>query len=191
MLYLMIIIFGTLLVGVMDGLFFASSFFEGIVYAILTTVSIIAIDGVLAFVIRRLPESWFSHGKMIFAVSKKEREFYRAIKINSWKDYIPELGGFTDFHKNELKSGNDREYLERFIFESNYGVVIHLSNAVLGMFIVYLPFAQRISIWLPIFIINFILSVLPLMILRYHLPVLERLYCRCSTKKQRKHRFSK
>ena len=179
MLYLLVIIFGTLLVGVIDGLFFAGSFIGGMICAALTTVSIIAIDGVLAFLIRRLPEEWFSHGKRIFAVSKKEREFYRAIKINSWKDCIPELGGFTDFHKNELKSGNDREYLERFIFESNYGVVIHLSNAVLGMFIVYLPFAQRMSIWLPIFIINFILSVLPMMILRYHLPVLERLYCRC------------
>ena len=183
MLYLIVIICGTLFVGVVDGLFFSSSFFEGIVYATLTTVSIVAIDGVLAFVIRRLPESWFSHGKTIFEVSKKEREFYRAIKINSWKDYIPELGGFTSFHKNELKSVNDSQYLARFILESNYGVMIHFSNAILGMLIVFLPFAQRLNIWLPIFIINFILSILPMMILRYHLPVLERLYCRCSAKK--------
>lgn len=178
MLYLIVIIFGTLFVGAIDGLFFASSFFEGIICATLTTLSIIAIDGVLAFLIRRLPVSWFSHGKRFFAVSKKERNFYRAIKINSWKDYIPELGGFTDFHKNELKSASDGEYLERFIFESNFGVMIHLSNAVLGILIILLPFAQRLSIWLPIFIINFILSALPMMILRYHLPVLERLYVR-------------
>lgn len=178
MLYLLIIIFGTLLVGIIDGLFFASSFFGGIICATLTTVSVIAIDGIFAFAIRRLPQSWFGCQKKLFAVSKKEREFYRAIKLNSWKDHIPELGGFTSFHKDKLVSGTDREYLERFILESNYGVMIHLSNAIFGILIVFLPFAQRADIWLPIFIINFILSVLPMMILRYHLPVLERLYAR-------------
>ena len=182
MLYLLVIIFGTLLVGIIDGLFFASGFFYGMLCAVLTTVSVIAIDGILAFLIRRLPTGWFSHGKRIFAVSKREKRFYRAIKINAWKDCVPELGGFTNFHKNELKSGNDREYLKRFILESNYGVVIHLSNAILGILIIFLPFAQRMNIWFPIFIINFILSVLPMMILRYHLPVLEGLYCRCNDK---------
>ena len=180
MLYLFVIIFGTLVVGVIDGLLFASNLFDGIVCATLTTASIFAIDGILAFLIRRLPERWFSYGKRIFAVTKKERKIYRALKINAWKDYIPELGGFTSFHKNELKSVSDEKYLKRFILESNYGVVIHLANAILGIVVLLLPYAHRISIWLPIFTVNFVLSILPFMILRYHLPVLERLCQRAS-----------
>ena len=66
-------------------------------------IAIIAWDGIMAFLIRRLlPMSWFAPGKRIFQVSKKERKFYIGIKIKSWKDKVPELGGFTSFHKNEL-----------------------------------------------------------------------------------------
>ena len=178
-LYLTVIIAGTLTVGVADGILFASpsvfSVLDGIFHASLTTVSIIAIDGILAYAIRRLPEIWFVNSSGIFAVSRAERRFYRFIKIHSWKDKIPELGGFTSFHKDKLVSVSDTKYLKRFVLESNYGIVIHASNAVLGILVAFLPYANKANIWVPIFVINFILSILPMMILRYHVPVLARL----------------
>ena len=140
-------------------------------------ISIIAWDGLMAFLIRRLlPMSWFSPCKKLFQVSKKEKKFYQSIKIKSWKDKIPELGGFTNFHKNELSSSNDIEYLKRFIIESNYGVVIHLENAILGFLIFLIPLCKSPSIWIPIFCVNFILSMLPVFVLRYVTYTLNRLY---------------
>ena len=181
-LYLTVIIAGTLAVGVADGILFASpsvfSVLDGIFHAALATVSIIAIDGIFAYVIRRLPEEWFVKTDGVFSVTRAERRFYRFIKIHSWKDKIPELGGFTSFHKDKLASVSDTKYLERFILESNYGIIIHVSNAVLGVLIAFLPYASKPNIWIPIFVINFILSVLPVMILRYHVPVLARLHKR-------------
>ncbi len=140
-------------------------------------IAIIAWDGLMAFLIRRLlPMSLFAPGKKIFQVSKKEKKFYQAIKIKSWKDKIPELGGFTSFHKNQLTSSNDIEYLKRFITESNYGVIIHLENAFLGFLIFLIPLCNSPSIWIPIFAVNFVLSMLPVFVLRYVTYTLNRLY---------------
>lgn len=144
-------------------------------------VAVIAIDGTVAFIIRRLtPTSWFSADKKIFKVSKKERDFYRSLKIKSWKNSIPELGGFTNFHKDKLESTDDRQYLERFILESNYGVVIHLANAALGFGVMFIPFCSSPGIWMPIFSVNFILSLLPVAVLRYTSYTLQNLYARSS-----------
>ena len=140
-------------------------------------IAIIAWDGLMAFLIRRLlPISWFTPGKKIFQVSKKEKKFYQSIKIKSWKDKIPELGGFTSFHKNQLSSQHDIEYLKRFIIESNYGVIIHIENALLGFLIFLIPLCKAPSIWIPIFAVNFVLSMLPVFVLRYVTYTLNRLY---------------
>lgn len=144
---------------------------------VIGVIAVITWDGLMAFLIRRaLPMSWFSPGKKIFNVSKKEKKFYQSIKIKSWKDKIPELGGFTSFHKNELSSSNDVEYLKRFIIESNYGVVIHIENALLGFMIFLIPMCSAPSIWIPIFAVNLVLSMLPVFVLRYVTHTLNRLY---------------
>ena len=47
-----------------------------ILAAVLGAIAVIAIDGVFAFIIRRLPEKWFSYDKKIWNVSKAECNFY-------------------------------------------------------------------------------------------------------------------
>ena len=152
-------------------------------------VAIFAVDGFFAFAIRRLtPKSWYTPHVKLFRVSKKERNFYRFLKIKSWKDYVPELGGFTSFHKDKLKSNSDAAYLERFIVEANYGVVIHLVNAALGFLIRFIPLCSAPGIWMPIFAVNLILSLLPVAILRFTLYTLNNLYDRCQKKQIAKER---
>ncbi len=142
-------------------------------------VAVIAVDGIFAFCIRRLtPSSWFAPDRKAFGVSKSERDFYKKLRIKAWKDKIPELGGFTGFHKNHLASVEDKPYLSRFLSEANYGVIIHLSNALFGFLIVLLPFCRPSAIWIPIFAVNFILSLLPVAVLRYTSYTLQKLYKR-------------
>ena len=150
------------------------------------TIGVIAVDGLGAFVVRRcLPVKWFLPSRQLFQVSKKERNFYKKIKIKSWKDKVPELGMFTAFSKSEFNPSGDKAYLERFIVESNFGVICHLQNAIFGFVILFIPFwvggnnfifPCHLSIWLPVFIVNFILSLLPVFILRYTTYTLNRLY---------------
>lgn len=149
------------------------------------TIGVIAWDGLGALIVRRLlPMKWFLPHKKAFNVSKNEHKFYNKIKIKAWKDKVPELGMFTAFSKSDFKGAADSEYLKRFILESNYGVICHLENAILGFAILFIPywtgshfiFPTPLSVWLPIFLVNFVLSILPVFVLRYTTYTLNRLY---------------
>ena len=144
--------------------------------SVFSVIAVIAVDGIFAFIIRRLPEKWFLLESKIFAVSKKESRFYRKLKINSWKNKVPELGCFTGFHKDKLQSSTDPEYLFRFLLESNYGVAIHIANAVLGFLITFIPFSASAGISIPVIMVNAFLSLLPVAILRSNTPALKLLY---------------
>ncbi len=187
MLYFIIILITVVLVTAANLLFtipIAPQEIGSVLFAVVfAVVAIIAVDGITALIIRRLtPKMWYTPGKRLFKVTKKERNFYRTLKIKTWKDKIPELGGFTSFHKDKLESNSDPAYLERFIIEANYGVVIHLVNAILGFAIMFIPFCASPTIWIPVFLVNFILSILPVAILRYTSHTLQNLYNRCKKK---------
>ena len=137
----------------------------------------VAWDGIFATLIRRaMPARWFSKDMKLYQVSKTECKIYEALGIKHWKDRVLELGMFTSFSKKKVSDPNNPEYLERFILESNYGAAIHFWNFVLG-FVPMLFFPENIALRfiLPAAIANSILSILPLMILRYNTPRLTRL----------------
>jgi hypothetical protein len=148
------------------------------------TVSVIAWDGIVALFIRRfpLPRRWFAPENAIFYAGKQERAFYRRIGINAWKNHVPELGGFTGFHKSEFSSPRDEEYLSRFLIESNYGVAIHLANAILGFLIIILPWCSAPAVAIPIAMVNMVLSLLPTAILRFNSAPLYHIYLRQRSK---------
>ena len=137
-----------------------------------------SIDGILAFLIRRLPEKWFSPEARIFSVGALERRLYRRSKIGVWKKYVPEWGCFTGFHKDKMRDSHNSEYIGRFLMESNYGVAGHLAGALAGFAIVLVPALRPLTVALPIAITNAFLSILPTMILRSNTPALRGLYKR-------------
>ena len=181
MLYLTVIIAANVLIILFNVLFSLPTTIGDVLKVALSSVigtaSVIAVDGIIALIIRRaLPEKLFGVKENTFNVSKKERGFYRKIKVNKWKDKVPELGGFTGFHKDKIKSPNDPEYLARFVLEANYGAVIHIANALLGWLIAFIPFCGAFSVWFPIFVVNFVLSMMPVAVLRNNVPSLKYLY---------------
>jgi hypothetical protein len=181
MLYLTIIIGGAILIAIANTLLSFS--FELLLWNLLSVAigvaAIIAQDGIGALIIRRLtPKKWFLPERRLFTVSAKERKFYTKVKIKKWKDHVPELGLFTGFSKSEIKEADDPEYLGRFLIESNYGVIIHVANAIFGFVIAFIPICSAPSIWIPIYAVNFVLSILPVAILRYTSHTLAKLYQR-------------
>lgn len=179
MLYLTIIIGGAILIAVFNSIasFTLELLLKNLLFTAIGVIAIIAADGIEALIIRRLtPKKWYSIDKAFFTVSEKERKLYKKMKIKKWKDSVPELGVFTGFSKSEIKSADDTEYLGRFLTESNYGVIIHIANAILGFVIAFIPFCSAPSIWIPIYAVNFVLSILPVFILRYTSHTLVKLY---------------
>ena len=179
MLYLAIIIGGGILIAIFNSLaaLTLELLLKNLLFTAIGIVAIIAADGIEALIIRRLtPKIWYAPESKFFHVSERERKLYKKIKIKKWKDKVPELGMFTGFSKSEIKNADDSEYLGRFLLESNYGVVIHLVNAIFGFVIAFIPFCSAPSIWIPIYTVNFVLSILPVFILRYTSHTLFKLY---------------
>lgn len=134
----------------------------------------IAIDLVLAGIFHALPSKWYDPDKKCFCVSKKERKFYEKIGIKKWKDKILELGALGGFRKNKLKDSSDCEYLNLFLIENNKGIVIHISNIILGFLIMLcLPLKYAWVISFPVACVNFVLGLLPIFVLRYNIPKLK------------------
>lgn len=169
-----------------DGDYAPIAFLWHLLWTTLGVAAVIAVDGLFAFVIRRMPERWFAPEARLFAVGKRELNLYRRTRINEWKRHVPEWGCFTGFHKDRMRSPEDSEYLGRFLLESNYGVAGHLAGAVFGFLILLLPFLRSLTVALPIAAVNLILSLLPAMILRYNTPALRRLYRRNLERERRR-----
>ena len=133
----------------------------------------IAVDGIFAKLVNISPDKWYSQDKKFFKVSKKERNFYEKIKIRSWKDKVLELGALGGFRKNKLADPTSPEYLQKFLFESGKGVVVHIGGMILGFLVIFIfPLKYALVIGLPIAIVNVFLNILSTMVLRYNTPKL-------------------
>ncbi len=166
----------TLLIGGVNAFFYAP-IWHVFVGAFGATVAVIAIDGLLAFVIRwLLPAKWFSHDKKFFAGRKAECRFYEKIGIKKWKDKVPELGDLTGFRKNKISDPTNNEFIARYILEANYGLTLHFLGMIFGFLImlIYPQFALNIAF--PVAVVNFGFNFLSFAILRYNLPKLHTLY---------------
>jgi len=153
---------------------------------LINVVAVIAVDGLFAFLIRRLPEKWFGHERRFFQVSAKEKKFYEKLKIRKWKDKVPELGQFTNFHKNKVAEPRNNVYLERYMLEAAYGEVIHLAGCFLGFVIIFFyPLKYWLCFGFPVAVINLIMNILPYFILRYNFYKMKVLY-RSNERKQRR-----
>ena len=165
---------------------FGVSFWFILGAVLINVVAVIAVDGLFAFLIRCLPEKWFGHERRFFQVSAKEKKFYEKLKIRKWKDKVPELGQFTNFHKNKVAEPRNNVYLERYMLEAAYGEVIHLAGCFLGFVIIFFyPLKYWLCFGFPVAVINLIMNILPYFILRYNFYKMKVLY-RSNERKQRR-----
>ena len=184
-LYIIIILISTVVIAVPNAIFRPGGE-PWYMYLIMTVAAVAAsllIDGIVAFVGRRLPKKWMDPNKKIFHTSEREIKFYEKIGVRKWKDKVPELGGFTSFHKNKLSDPWNNEYVERYMLEACYGVIIHLFSPFFGFLIVLLDYKMYtgwswmwLTIMIPVAIVNAILIVMPAFILKYNLPKLKMLW---------------
>lgn len=181
MLYPIVIIVASLIIGVVN-YFFNFQAFDGdvlnIVFAVsVSVVAAIIIDGLFATLVRWiLPKKFFSVDKEHWAAKRKECRFYEKIGIKKWKDKVIELGAFTGFRKNKIADPSNNEYVERYIVEANYGVGVHITGVLFGYLVCLLFPTHWYSVGLPVGVVNMVLNGMSLMILRYNLPKLRTLY---------------
>ena len=72
--------------------------------------------------------------------------------------------------------------INRLFNPTEINVDLTLIFAIFGFLILFLPFSRSAGIWIPVFAVNFVLSILPVFILRYVSYTLQRLYTRTQNK---------
>lgn len=175
----------TLLNFLFDGIYTLHAFAMLLLWSVVGVAALFVIDALTATIARLLPEKWFAPEAKLFTVGKSERKLYRKLKINVWKKYVPEWGCFTGFHKDKVREPDSSAYIGRFLIESNYGVAGHIAGAFFGFAIMLFPCFRPFSVALPLAAVNWVLGILPTMILRSNTPSLRALY-RKNVEKERK-----
>ena len=139
------------------------------------------IDALVAFVVRWIfPEKWMNPKKGIIYTPEWEIKLYTKLRVDKWKDYMPDLGRFTKFPKGNLLDPYNNDYLKKYIVEASYGVAIHFWSvpASLLAFLIMLIEPSNPTIWtvgVPVMVVNMVLIYLPAMTLKYNLPRLIRI----------------
>ena len=183
LLYFILILIVNIVVVLLNSLFGSDPWWYYLIFSVGGTLFEIIIDGIIATLIRKLPEKGFIYEEhKYFHTSKGLLRFFEKFGVKKWKDHIPELGGFTDFHKNHVADPKDPKYLSRFMLEACYGVLIHEISYPLGFLVLLLDYRMYYCssmIWLtvlvPVAITNLICCMLPAITLRYNLPKLSKM----------------
>lgn len=141
----------------------------------------VLVDGIVAFIIRRLPSKLIKDDKFPIRLGKKEEALFKKIKVDKWKKFMPDLGAFTKFPKGQITDPKNNEYISRFILEAGYGVIIHYVSVFTAPLILLLGFIDRgnlatLTVGIPVMIVNIVLILLPALALKYNLPKLKRIY---------------
>ena len=147
----------------------------------------VAIDGFFALITKLFPEKWVDVDNKFFKVSKGEQKFCEFFGVKKWKDKYWDLGGIGGFSKKKMLDPNSPEYIRQFIIESNKGVVDHLIGMFAGFAVIFIyPLKFAFVVGIPVAIVNFVLNLMPMMILRYNTPKLQVLYKRLLRNEQLK-----
>lgn len=134
----------------------------------------------LAFLVRCLPMRLFSYTRALYREFRFEKRLYRILRVNRWKDHLPEAGGLAGFPKRRLAGELTLPYVEKFLTETCIAEVGHLAIGVLGYcsvgFAWLLPDPHP---YIPLFVgfatLNLLIQLLFVIIQRYNRPRLMRL----------------
>lgn len=138
-----------------------------------------AADAIAALFTRyALPKSFFDPTKKRYKSFGWEKRFYGSIGIRKWKDKIPETGGLlVGFSKSKATDLRNNEYVFKFMEETCYAEVMHVWSIPLGFVTLLLcPAALRLTVALPVAVVNAVLQLLPVMVQRFVRPQLMRVY---------------
>ena len=173
-LYITVILLGMVGIAVMNYFVFMPETAIGfplwlnIVGVVVSTIAVIAIDGGLAAIAHKFQNKINPFSKY-FNVSKKEKRRLEKIGVRKFKDFLPDLGFLAKFPKGEVAQPKNKDYVYLYIMESCSGEIGHLLGTVLGFLIIFLfPLKYVLCFGVPVGIVNFVLSLLPVFSLRYN-----------------------
>ena len=185
-LYLSVIGVAMAIISAINIIFNTATWYNVIIAVVLCTAAQFALDGLIAIIINKMPDTLFSVSNPIYNVSELEQKLYKKLKVRNWKDKVWELGGLGGFSKKNLADPHSPEYIEKFIIECNKGVLTHRLSYPIGFLpMLFIPNVCACSIALPVAMVNLFLNILPTLALRYNTPKLHVMLKRMNRKAER------
>lgn len=122
-----------------------SSFMQGLIECVqtfMTTVVVLMLIGPIGFVLGELfPRRWVHYDRFPFNEFRweKDGELYRRLRVNEWKDRVPDMSNVFKwmFPKRSLGQVRTSAYFERFVQETCVAEAVHVVLMIAG-FSVYL-----------------------------------------------------
>jgi len=93
---------------------------------------------------RMLPSRLLSSDKLFLRLLKFERsgQVYKKLKINSWKDHLPEAGGWFGGKSKRHLYGWTEAKLKEFVVETRRAELVHWASlSIMAVFPIWNPFA--------------------------------------------------
>ena len=185
-LYLSAIGVAMAIISAINIIFNTATWFNVIIAVVLCTAAQFALDGLIAIIINKMPDTLFSVSNPIYNVSELEQKLYKKLKVRNWKDNVWELGVLGGFSNKNLANPNSPEYIEKFIIECNKGVLTHRLSYPIGFLpMLFIPNVCACSIALPVAMVNLFLNILQTLALRYNTPKLHVMLKRMNRKAER------
>lgn len=182
-LYLSVIGAAMLLITAVNWILDTAPWYDIVMLVVVCTALQFVLDGLIAFIINKMPDTFFGVDHPWYQVSEAEKSFYQKIKVRSWKNRVWELGGLGGFSKKKLASANSPQYIEKFIIECNKGVLTHRLSYPVGFLpMLMIPNVCAFSIAFPVAVVNLFLNILPTLVLRYNTPKLTMMWQRMKRK---------
>jgi hypothetical protein len=154
---------------------------------LVTALAIFLIDALIAYLINKFLKNKLNIQSKFFLVSRKEMQLWQKLGVKKFKASLPDLGKLGDFAKNKIEKPNDKEYISRYILESCAGEINHLISLFAGIVVIFIfPLKYILCFGIPVFIVNFILNLLPIVALRYNRFLLFNVYKRLLRKEEPK-----
>ncbi len=181
--YIMTIIFCISAIAAANELFVSPDVglppFFALMLTLLAVLEAFAVDALAAIAVRYfVPERYYDPLRRRFACARFEKKLYIKLGIRTWKDKIPETGGLlVGFPKDRVADLRDSAYLYKFMQETCYAEVMHLWSMPFGFTVLLLcPASLRLTVALPVALVNLVLQLLPILVQRFIRPQLLRVY---------------
>ncbi|MDW0109755.1 glycosyl-4,4'-diaponeurosporenoate acyltransferase CrtO family protein [Sporosarcina aquimarina] len=119
----------------------------------------------VAYGSRLLPKVIFQNN-FFFKEKSFERQLYKSIRINTWKDKLPAMNSTLKNLKSELTPG----YLDKVFMQTYYAEFGHLTIAILGFLSIVVNPHEYFMLAFICSIVNFFIHIPFCLIQRYNRP---------------------
>ena len=129
----------------------------------------------IAWGVRVFPRALYENNIWFFKNYPFEKELFKILRVEKWKDRLPEWGKLLNFEKKYLKKVLSLEYIDKFIMETYYAEFGHLAIGICGFLCILVNPKEYIVMATICSIVNFIIQIPFCIIQRYNRPRLYRI----------------